>query len=207
MNLLIVASTQMEIEPFLSKAISKHCNILISGVCVPSTSYLLTKQLLHHHYDLVIQAGVAGSSNEAIGPGETVLVSKDAFADLGALEQDGFKSVSDMGLSQELDWMANPHTHTLDRFPLKKVSAITVNMVTDHKPLLEALRAKWGNPDIETMEGAAFHYVCRHLERKFLQLRTVSNRVGERDKQHWKMQEAIEALNKELEKIVIAVKG
>jgi futalosine hydrolase len=207
MNLLVVASTLMEIEPFLSKAISKHCDVLISGVGVPSTSYLLTKQLLHHHYDLVIQAGVAGSSNEAIQPGDTVLVAKDAFADLGALGPDGFKSISDMGLSQELEWISNPDTYFLDRFSLSKVSAITVNLVTDHEPILTALRAKWKNPDIETMEGAAFHYVCKHLEKKFLQLRAISNLVGERDKKQWKMAEAVERLNAELEKIVTAVKG
>jgi futalosine hydrolase len=205
MNLLVVASTQMEIAPFLSQPLPKHCDILISGVGVPSTSYLLTRQLLHHHYDLVIQAGVAGSSNEEIGLGATVLVTKDAFADLGAFEEGSFKSTTDMELSHELEWIVNPHQHILDKFPLRKVSGITVNMVTDHEEVLNALQAKWGKPDIESMEGAVLHYVCHHLEKKFVQLRAISNRVGERNKEHWKMAEAVEQLNVALSKMVHAV--
>jgi len=207
MNLLVVASTQIEIAPFLAHPASKHCDILISGVGVPSTTFLLTKQLLHHHYDLVIQAGVAGTSSDQVGIGDIVLVTKDAFADLGALEQDGFKSVADMDLSHELEWITNPNHDLLNRFDLKKVSAVTVNMVTDHKSVLTALSAKWKHPEIESMEGAAFHYVCKHLEKRFVQMRTICNRVGDRDKSNWKIKEAVEALNIELEKIVASVKG
>ncbi len=52
------------------------------------------------------------------------------------------------------------------------------------------------------MEGAAFHYVCLQEEVKFLQLRSISNAVGERDKKQWKMKEAIISLNIELDKLV-----
>jgi futalosine hydrolase len=57
-------------------------------------------------------------------------------------------------------------------------------------------------PDIESMEGAAFHYVCLQQKNNFLQLRSISNRVGERDKSKWKLKESIENLNKELLKII-----
>ena len=56
--------------------------------------------------------------------------------------------------------------------------------------------------DIETMEGAAFHYVCLHQQINFLQLRSISNIVGERDKTKWKTKEAINNLNDELFKII-----
>ena len=52
------------------------------------------------------------------------------------------------------------------------------------------------------MEGAAFHYVCLQQKIKFLQLRSISNRVGERDKTKWAMKEAIANLNIELKKLV-----
>jgi len=51
---------------------------------------------------------------------------------------------------------------------------------------------------IESMEGAAFHYVCLQEAVPFLQLRAVSNMIGERDKTKWLMKEAIDNLNKEL---------
>ena len=48
------------------------------------------------------------------------------------------------------------------------------------------------------MEGAALHYVCLHEKIPFLQLRTVSNYVGERNKTKWNIADAFENLNLEL---------
>ena len=58
------------------------------------------------------------------------------------------------------------------------------------------------NADIETMEGAALHYVCLQEHIPFLQIRSISNHVGERDKTKWKIKEAIENLNKELQILI-----
>jgi futalosine hydrolase len=51
---------------------------------------------------------------------------------------------------------------------------------------------------IESMEGAALHYVCLQEAIPFIQLRSVSNFVGERDKTKWRMEEAVDHLNREL---------
>ena len=58
------------------------------------------------------------------------------------------------------------------------------------------------DPGIETMEGAALHYVCLQENIPFIQIRSVSNHVGERDKTKWKMKEAINNLNTELSKLI-----
>ena len=48
------------------------------------------------------------------------------------------------------------------------------------------------------MEGAAFHYLCLQEQVPFLQLRAISNHVGERNKANWKLKEAIHNLNEKL---------
>ena len=48
------------------------------------------------------------------------------------------------------------------------------------------------------MEGAAFHFVCLQQNIPFLQLRSISNKVGERNKTKWNLIEAIVNLNREL---------
>jgi futalosine hydrolase len=48
------------------------------------------------------------------------------------------------------------------------------------------------------MEGASLHYMGRDLTIPFIQIRAVSNYVGERDKSKWKTQEAIYNLNETL---------
>jgi futalosine hydrolase len=52
------------------------------------------------------------------------------------------------------------------------------------------------------MEGAALHYVCREANIPFIQVRAISNYVGERNKEHWKIKEAIDSLNEHLLKYV-----
>jgi futalosine hydrolase len=48
------------------------------------------------------------------------------------------------------------------------------------------------------MEGASLHFMGRDLTIPFIQIRSVSNYVGERDKSKWEMQEAIYNLNETL---------
>ena len=48
------------------------------------------------------------------------------------------------------------------------------------------------------MEGAALHYVGRETGIPFIQIRAISNYVGERDKSIWLIKESIELLNKTL---------
>ena len=48
------------------------------------------------------------------------------------------------------------------------------------------------------MEGGPLHYVCLQMGVPFLQLRSVSNTVGVRDKTQWNIPLAIARLNEEL---------
>jgi futalosine hydrolase len=52
------------------------------------------------------------------------------------------------------------------------------------------------------MEGSALHYVCLMENIPFIQLRSISNYIGERNKKKWDMQDSIKNLNNELVKLV-----
>ncbi len=60
---------------------------------------------------------------------------------------------------------------------LKPVRAITVNTATGSEITKEKLLKKF-NPDIETMEGATFFYICSRENIPFLAVRAISNKVG-----------------------------
>ena len=55
------------------------------------------------------------------------------------------------------------------------------------------------------MEGAALHYVALQEKIPFLQMRSLSNFVGERDKSKWVMDIVIVNLNIELERIITKI--
>jgi futalosine hydrolase len=48
------------------------------------------------------------------------------------------------------------------------------------------------------MEGAALHYVCLKEKIPFLQVRAISNYITRRDRNAWRMAEAIASLNAQL---------
>ena len=197
MNLLIVAATRFEIEPFLKE--KNNAEVLITGVGVPATIFHLTKKLLEKKFDLVIQAGIAGTFNDHFNLADTVLVKEDTFSDLGIEEEGKFKTLFETGFQDKNNfpyaegWLVNNHPYLKkNKSPVAK--GITVNTVSDNHLKNQFNKEKFGT-DIESMEGAAFHYVCLQQKINFLQLRSISNIAGERNKSKWKIKNAIDNLN------------
>ena len=58
------------------------------------------------------------------------------------------------------------------------------------------------DPVTESMEGAALHYVCISENVPFVQIRSISNYIGERNKKKWDMMDSIANLNDTLIKII-----
>ncbi|HMU10288.1 MAG TPA: futalosine hydrolase [Ferruginibacter sp.] len=200
MQILLLAATQQEISPFIGA--NTGTDVLISGVGLPSAMYHLQKRMQQIDYDLIIQAGIAGSFNRGIELGQTLWVKQDSFGDLGTEENENFLPFFDSGLADKNEfpfingWLLNESEVTRN-LKINAAKAVTVNKVTDSK-LQEQQIIKHFDPDLESMEGAALHYVCLQENIPFLQLRAVSNYVRERDKVKWKMKEAIQNLNTEL---------
>ncbi len=207
MEILVVAATRMEIAPFIEQ--NTGADILITGVGAPACMYTLTKQLQKKSYDMVIQAGIAGTFSSHYPPGETVIVQQDVFADLGIFEQDKFYTLFEKGFAEKNSAMYTEgvllNGNTAD-FSLPRVKALTVNTVSD-KPEQALLFSEKYEADIETMEGAAFHYVCISEAVPFLQLRSISNFVGERVRTNWKIKEAVQSLNEHLLRISEQLNG
>jgi futalosine hydrolase len=207
MQVLVVTATELEIAPFRLE--NPDADILVTGVGVPATMYQLLKRLHQMDYDLVIQAGIAGSFKKEIAPGSCGLVQKDCFADLGVQEAGRISTLFDMGLAPagqlpySNGWLVNDHNAIVET-SLPAFCGITVNTVHDQEEINELYLAKF-HPDVESMEGAALHYCCLMVSVPFLQLRAISNYVGERDKSNWKMKEAIQALNQTLNELVRSI--
>ena len=207
MDYLIIAATALEIGPFLdilrreenSRAPVK---VLITGVGLTAATYALTRQVGLQRPDCIIQAGVAGSFDQALPPGAVAVVERELVADQGVSESGEWKSTLDMGftLPDKLPytdgWLVNPDL-SLNKNRLPVVKAVSVNQVSTSAELIESWKKKF-NPALESMEGAALHFVAISERIPFLQLRAVSNFTGERDKKNWDLKNAVLNLNKEL---------
>jgi futalosine hydrolase len=213
MNILLVASTIQEISPFMEyyrkekkSSPTNTLDVLITGIGLTACTYSLCKYFSLQRPDLIIQAGISGCFESSIPLASVVVVQKETIADQCVVEQNQFKTLFDLKLLRhnqypyKKGWLVNKN-EILKKTKLKKVRGISVNEITtSSKKVLyykEAFR-----PVIESMEGAALHYVSLMEQVPFIQLRAISNYVAERNKKKWKTTESIQNLNQELIKII-----
>jgi futalosine hydrolase len=210
MNILLIAATAKEIQPFIeyysSARKSLDIDILISGIGLTATTYHLSKQINLKRPELVIQAGVAGCFDRKVPLGTVVTVKKETIADQSVIEVEKLRTLFDLGLVPhdqfpfKRGWLEN-NIEILKKTKLKRVTAISVNEITTLKQRIKFYEDSF-KPAIESLEGAALHYTCLMEKIPFIQLRAVSNYIAERDKKKWDLKISIINLNKELIKLV-----
>ena len=209
-NILVVAATAKEINPFIELTRTGNINntdILISGIGLTASTYHLAKQLALKKYDLVIQAGVAGCFDLGIPLGAVVAVKQDAIADQSVIELQKLKTLFDLKLVPQdkypykKGWLINPNKDVLKKTKLKIVTGISVNQISTSKQMIKFYRDVF-DPVTESMEGVALHYVCLMENVPFVQIRSISNYIGERNKKKWDMMDSIANLNDTLIKTI-----
>lgn len=223
MKLLIVAATVPEIKPLLlsmgqreAKEFSMNTvhyhqlsiDILITGVGLMHTAYFMGKVLANNTYDLALQLGIAGSFRKDLSPGTAVNVVEEVVADVGAEDKENFLDAMELHLlpPNQFPYHAGK---LLNKTPdsaygvssLKKVKGISVNKVHGYQYSIDKIIRKY-DPDIESMEGAAFFYACLMERIPCLQIRAISNYIEDRNKDRWDIPLAIENLNKIALKII-----
>jgi futalosine hydrolase len=178
---------------------------LVTGVGSISTAWSLNEWIaINGKPDLAINGGIAGSYRDEFSLGDVVTPLTDCFADSGIENGDEFLTLAEAGLAnQDVFPFRGGRIYTdeiiYDRIKgmLKPVSAITVNMATGSEATREKLVKKF-NPDIETMEGATFFYICSREYIPFLALRAISNKVEKRDRNKWNIKLALNNLSEKL---------
>lgn len=186
--------------------------LLITGVGGISTAWALTKWFSSNPKpDLAINAGIAGSYKPDFQPGDVVVPVSDCFADSGIETDSGFQTLFEAGLEDPDRFpfrngriMADNRFITMATSMLKPVNAITVATATGTAATIERLKSKY-NPDIETMEGSTFFYICSRESIKFLAFRSVSNRVEPRNRDKWNIPLALNNLSEKLKEFILTL--
>lgn len=170
----------------------------------------LTEAVLRFQPDFALQLGIAGAYGAELKNGDLVAVAAEQIADLGAENHpDGYLDLYELGLMDESfpeivnGKLINPLASGALENVFYWVEGLSVNVCTGTVKTAEERLRRYGSM-IETMEGAAFHYVCLRHKIPFLQLRAISNAVGIRDKFSWDIDLAMSALRKWLAKDFIS---
>ena len=187
-------------------------SLLVTGVGSISTAWIMKQWFSSNPKpDLAINAGIAGSYRDEIEIGEVVMPVSDCFADMGIESGKGFLTLSEAGLGDPDKFPFKSGFITAEnRFIingekyLKPVRAITVNTATGSAATIERLVNKY-DPDIETMEGATFFYICAMEKFPFMAIRAVSNRVEPRDRNKWDISLALCNLSIKIKDIILTL--
>jgi futalosine hydrolase len=187
-------------------------SVLVAGVGSVSTAWEMQKWIYANgRPDVALNAGIAGSYREEIKIGDVVMPLSDCFADSGVEDGDRFLTLSEAGLADAdqspfTDGVirADPRYRELMNGIVKPVKAITVNTATGSEATRDRLIKKY-DPDIETMEGATFFYICSREKIPFLALRAISNIVEIRNRDKWDIKLALSALEEKIDEVFLTL--
>lgn len=211
MRVIITAATNGEWMPSFQKinpayaGTNKRFSVGFheSGIGLLASSVSLMKMFVQETPSLIIQVGIAGCFDKKVPLGKVFAVKDDFAGDIGVMENKVWKDLFDLKLDKPNDApyekksLPNPwlSQYNLLKLPTKK--GVTVNTISTDKNKIDLYSGRY-KATLESMEGAALHYMGRDLNIPFIQIRAVSNYVGERNKAKWNMQEAIYNLNETL---------
>ena len=217
MEILLVAATPFEVAPVLAHLEQKfkrddpgvfskkdlRVHVLITGVGMVATAFQLGHHFTRIRPDLAVNAGIAGAFDRQLQLGDVLHITSERFADLGVEEADGrFTDLFALGLHPP---DAPPYQQGALRNPkadqsgfLPSATGLTVNRVHGYAPSIAAVRERYPDAQVESMEGAAFFYACLMAEVPFLEIRSVSNYVEPRNRAAWDLPLAIGNLNRVL---------
>lgn len=163
-----------ELEAKVFRALCPSAEVVISGVGMVATAAAIASLDRRKHLlanDVVVLAGIAGAYGDSVAVGEVVEVMSEQCVDLP-------------------ERFRQRYCQKVYHTSLRRVTSNTVHtMGLDHM-----------SADIENMEGAALFAMAEVVGFRAVEVRAVSNRVGESfDK--WAVDEAVTALAKELKKL------
>lgn len=151
-------------------------------------------------YTLVVSAGIGGGFPGRADVGSLVVADAMVAADLGSQTPDGFLSVDELGFGSSRvaadAVLAARLRHELQRAGLAVSggTAVTVSTATGTAETAAELLRRVPDAAAEGMEGFGVATAAQQFGVPALELRAISNTVGPRDRDAWRIKDALDAL-------------
>jgi futalosine hydrolase len=179
---------------------SSRFDVRLAGVGSATAAANTASVLAKGDYSLVISAGIGGGFVGRAELGSIVIASEIIAADLGAETPEGFCSVDELGFgSSRVPVESNLVSLITDALQQAGLCVhtgpiLTVTTVTGSSESAAMLDKRVPGATVEAMEGYGVAVAAQIYSVPVLEIRTISNAVGPRDRSAWKMKEAFEAL-------------
>lgn len=175
-------------------------DVCIAGVGPAAAASSTARALAAAHYDLVISAGIGGGFAEKAEIGSLVVASEIVAADLGAQTPEGYLSVDVLGFGSSrvsVDTsLAGRLTEALRQagLPVHTGPILTVSTVTGTAATAVDVATRVPGAAAEAMEGYGVATAAQDFGVRILEIRAISNVVGPRDRDAWRIGDALKAL-------------
>lgn len=178
-----------------------------SAAAATATALARAGQTADGPYSLVLSAGIGGGFAEVAGVGSLVVASEIIAADLGAETPDGFAGVDELGFGSPriavADELAARWAAALREagLPVHHGPILTLSTVTGTTETAQRLAQRYPGAGAEAMEGFGVAEAARQFGVPVLELRAISNAVGPRQRELWKIGDALQALEQACAKL------
>ncbi|MFD7839640.1 futalosine hydrolase [Streptomyces sp. NPDC059761] len=170
-------------------------DVLVGGVGPAAAAAATATALALAEYSLVVSAGIGGGFQPAAPVGSLVVADAVVAADLGAETPDGFLDVQQLGFGHSVHLPpAELAARAAEATGALLAPVLTVSTVTGTAEGAARLAARHPLAGAEAMEGFGVAEAAAAHGLPVLEIRAVSNAVGPRDRDAWRIGDALAAL-------------
>jgi futalosine hydrolase len=191
-----VTASPAEVGPYRA-ARTAGADVLVCGIGPAAAAACTATALALGSYEVVLSLGICGAFRGTADVGDLVVATELVAADLGADSTDGFLSMSALGWADDVAGV-DPSLVTAAVARLGDVvtgPVVTVSTVTGTRARADVLAERYG-PVGEAMEGWGVLSGALPYGLPVLEVRAVSNLVGDRDTSTWDLPAAFAALGR-----------
>ncbi len=170
--------------------INSEFTLAITGVGKVNAAVVSYHLMLKENWKEIILFGIGGSySKTEADIGEVIAATYEIYGDEGVCFEQDFEPLRYV---REKFEMKHPP------LPIKKGEFITLSCIPGSEKIAQKIKERFPSAICENMEGAAVAHAASFFNKKIIEIRAISNLVGERDKRKWETERAIENLTAKL---------
>ncbi len=159
-------------------------DVLAVGVGPVEAAQGTARALGAQRYSHVINAGIGGGFRARMNVGDAVVVAVEHYVELGLEDGSAFPLPGGLALERRVEADATLLALARSRLPAAVGTGVTSATVTSTDARAAALAARF-DADVESMEGFAVLRAARQAGVAALEVRGISNLVGDRASNGW----------------------
>ncbi|MFD0682098.1 MULTISPECIES: futalosine hydrolase [unclassified Paenibacillus] len=201
MRALVMTAVEAEREAVLRGLNGdSRFEVSLAGVGPIAAAINTATVLASANYDLVVSAGIGGGFVGQAEVGSLVVASEIIAADLGVQTQEGFLSLDELGFGSTRVQVSSALAARLTAamlaagLPVHSGPVLTVSTATGTAAAASELATRVPGAAAEAMEGYGVAAAANGRGIPILEIRAISNAVGPRDREAWRIGDALKAL-------------